>query len=538
MFRRPIFSFVLVFQFLTLVGIKAQDLSKTFFVQGHPQQAITFGLEIEVDPKHSPVLQFYRPESVDEATWIAMDIYQKRATFQRIQDNERKTFQRYLEMPYAMRPTDYQSKSYLDFVRPLMALSTNPPSFPATLYPEHSGALEFHGFVFSNLQQMQHFLKLFDEIIGKGDMQGHVVFPFNDYRGLYGYIQFEHDRAFLKRLENQFATFDKSEAEDMDCPKALPAGVILSKHLRPLNHSLKQSILSMLQSFKNHHQTLTTLDSDEERSQHFDRFVSHTRASRYFGPLLRTDGYPKGLMGLEFREWDNPFEVEETPFNGQSDELIQTMKMAATTLQEQGNFRAFEPFESQQITPVAHELSPYYREKYGTDLFVLRFKEFDQDEDPTIRQRASALKHVRVMKLWEHQVYDNDQFLFTSLFFPLQDFAHLPYIDGMSAIDQKALQNKIAKATLSYLEDLEAVIIKLDPENSLHQYRNAYKDRSRTIDDETEYEKAEFERLRLEKEQYAKKFLGEMRLPLAKWAAQVQLSSLYDNYFSKKVFQQ
>ncbi len=226
---------------------------------------ITYGYEVEFVPDiNSQIFNFYRLPKFTEDTWLQLTPQQRITEFQ--------TF--LADYPKLLR-TVLTSLGRLNVVK----LQNAPEYLPEKLLIESHGTVEAVGEVFTDSKQMADKIHLLVKILGKGYWQSHVVFPKEYSSYLSGFIAFSTDHAYLSSLTKSYEKFKRD-------PESIP-GVILTHYA--LGHLSQKGFQEVIE---NNERSLLGKNVGKGGTQ---RLIN--------GPALRDDAYPKGLVGMELRQF-------------------------------------------------------------------------------------------------------------------------------------------------------------------------------------------------------------------------------------------
>jgi len=292
-------------------------------------EKITYGIEIEVDPDRYPqVLRYYDVEVKDgnKGKYQVIDPGEFLVTLPKYRGS-------YRELVKANQSTDTKVR-YVKKQVPPSGSSQDEAAFykqlPSELFLEKTGTVEFNQFntggsnplEIKSLNSVRGVLNQFKKYIGEGDVQGHIVFdrPNHEKTQIYGsegYVIYEHDRAILKRLQDE----DDQHKRD---PDFIPALNLNSAFLGPVSQA----------------ELLATRKIEGNLNQ--GQLSNSEHAGRAAIPVLRTDKYQPDdtKVGFELRMYDNPSEAKG-PYEGSFDQLHLALDRATHHLTTQGGLNEF-----------------------------------------------------------------------------------------------------------------------------------------------------------------------------------------------------
>lgn len=271
-----------------------------YSLNGQRSKRITFGLEAEYGPDVSHrILSDYRPSGVPDAPWLQMSPSERARASAELISRERKN---------------------ATFVK----LAGAPDWLPSTLAGEGNGNFEFNQLIFTSIEDARSLLARLEDRYGRGSYHGHVVFLRDDaFSGVTGYSVFEADFAQLRTLERNFAIYLQNPTFEL-------ARNVFHHSLGPLGEADRLALMA------------AELGVRRGRATNLDRTL------KTYAPILRTDAYPEGLVGIELRQ-----------FHNRSEELLTSMERLSQELETTGRLDLYKTFELVPLIDRASALSQF-----------------------------------------------------------------------------------------------------------------------------------------------------------------------------------
>ncbi|MEE3079849.1 MAG: hypothetical protein VX341_10970, partial [Bdellovibrionota bacterium] len=273
--------------------LKDQSLNKKIYrrryVAGRTDLPISYGLEIELLLNETPdILKQYRLNNYSEDEWAQLSIEEKLS-----------------EALEQVKVSDAYSELF-------SKMPSAHDSLPNTLFIEGHKTVEANNIVFNTLGEAQDFLKYFDKSVGRGSVQGHVVYPDKvEIDGAAGFVVFEADYAQLHNLERGYDRLLKN-------PETTPANNLIHHALGPLSEDER---------------LLYIVNQDALINQ--EQFNNIGKAKTVYGVNFRAGKpYEDGYVGFEHRQYHKNYE-----------RLVDGMDYQSRELEKKGDLSRYKDFE-------------------------------------------------------------------------------------------------------------------------------------------------------------------------------------------------
>jgi hypothetical protein len=233
-------------------------------------QYLSFGLETEFDISKNPsILNDYRLSSIPAKEWKTMTLSERVASYEKLR-------------------TRFKLIQFLDHwynLTKLVKLDHTPDWAPASLSIETHGTAEVSGIVKPDFGSFAEITNNISNRYGKGFGQSHVVYPKGLFENLGGYSLFFSDAGQLKILNLGYRKY----LSDL---KSIPGANLVHYALGPPSEVSRAVILE-----------------NSHAAEVFGKLGSGGDHRLIYGPALRDDVYPKGLVGFELRHYSTNTEA-------------------------------------------------------------------------------------------------------------------------------------------------------------------------------------------------------------------------------------
>ncbi len=367
----------------------------TFFAEGNPERPISFGIESEMNFAENPnIVKDYKVIGFSDEDWAKLSFEERVAAANAAQ-------------------------SEVGFKKPFLEkLSDRDERLPSTIINEGDGNIELNGIVFNNLDEARDFVSFLDERYGKSSLQGHVVrdnkTPFT---GASGYTVFNSDYAQISALDRNFDIYLKN-------PDFTPAKNLSHHSLGPLSDQ-------NLKLYRNVEDMAGRGKSLKGAELGGNRVV--------YGPVLRSEPYPDGLVGFELRQ-----------YHKRGDEMLDEMGSLAQDLQARDGLSKFSPYKDQPL--ISSDLPAQRAAEYGIELDKKWSSGFITKSNPYFKAVGKRMK-ARFPNLVYGGADVSERF-----FFPLRKWSDYPAVKNLPEPERTQAIAKIENATKEYLLTLDAKV--------------------------------------------------------------------------------
>lgn len=395
----------------------AKELKQTKnkpFLLGVPSLPISFGIEAEyANSLTSPILHDYRFSKMSDQEWV------------KLADQER--------MELAFKEIK-KNKKQAQFLK----IDSAPEWLPPVVYGENDGNFEFNGMIYNSLDDAKGFLQQLEQRYGKGFYQGHVVsYNGTPIKGLAGYLLFESDLAQLQTLEVNFQRAQKDSNFEV--------GKNLVHHsLGPLGEADRKTLIKA------------------ENNLVANAEIEIGKTSKTLAPIVRTNIYPEGRVGIEFRQYGT-----------RAKDLLQAMEEVTQELTSRGHLSAFDVFKN----------VPSISIKYSLKLIQAKYPSITEKQFKRFFKQLSAVtigmtKAISSSGSTGGQLEPGYRFLF-----PLREWEKHPVLSELSEQKRHNIKSQVESARDHFIDQLAALIQdrRLKPEETSRLMRKLVVDWSQQV---------------------------------------------------------
>lgn len=376
----------LIHKFEERNGVEFAKLTSKYLFEGDPKRPITFGIESEMNFVENPnLLLDYKIIGYDQNAWNDLPLKER------------------LEAAKTARLKVDPKTPFLE------KLPGRNEKLPKIIINEGDGNVELNGLVFHNLDEVKDFVKYIDNRYGKSSLQGHVVRDNkSELQGISGFTVFESDHAQIRSLDRHFELHSKDNT--------FVPGKNLSHHsLGPLS----DKDLALYKKSEAHVGMGKKSDVDSSSS----RIV--------YAPVLRTEPYPKGKVGVELRQ-----------YHKRSDELLRGMQDLASDMSKENGLANY--FQFSKIELINDKLPQARAKELGVNL-SRKWKGGFFSDDTFFKETGKKIRSEFPNLMYGGA--DPEQ----RFFYPLRDWTNYPSVKMLPAKEQAEAVRKINEATRDYL---------------------------------------------------------------------------------------